>query len=111
MASVTADAQSVFVIVSSTGSTIDSVSVAETAGKRGAAIIAITNRLRSPLVNLSRVVLTAASPETPLTGGAYASKISQLLIVDALFAGLARSRPALAEVIGHTAASVAERSY
>ena len=48
---------------------------------------------------------------TPLTGGAYASKISQLLIVDAIFAGLAAARPDLVEKIAETASSVADRSY
>jgi RpiR family transcriptional regulator, carbohydrate utilization regulator len=111
MASATAGPEAVFVIVSSTGSTIDAVTLAEGARKRGARIVVITNRAKSPLVSLASVALMAASPETPLTGGAYASKISQLLIVDALFAGLSAARPDLSKAVADTAAIVAERSY
>jgi DNA-binding MurR/RpiR family transcriptional regulator len=111
MMAATAGPADTFVIVSSTGSTIDAVRIAERARAAGAFVVAITNRSRSPLVPASDAVLLAASPETPLTGGAYASKISQLLIVDAIFAGLAAARPDLVEKIAETASSVADRSY
>lgn len=111
MLSATAGKDDVFVIVSSTGSTIDSVVMAQIARKAGCFVIAISNRFRSPLASVSDVVLLASSPETPLTGGAYASKISQLLIVDAIFAQIAAKRPELAAQIAHTAASVSERSF
>ncbi|MFO1057415.1 MAG: MurR/RpiR family transcriptional regulator [Dongiaceae bacterium] len=111
MMAATAGPADTFVIVSSTGSTVDAVQVAERARAAGAFVVAITNRSRSPLVPASDAVLLAASPETPLTGGAYASKISQLLIVDAIFAGLAAARPDLVERIAETASSVADRSF
>ncbi len=111
MLSTTADPSHVFVIVSSTGSTIDTVRVARNAREVGAFVISLTNRSRSPLASASDVVLLAAAPETPLTSGAYTSKISQLLIVDALFAGLVEARPSLAETIARTTKSVSERSY
>lgn len=111
MMAATAGPGDLFVIVSSTGSTIDAVRIAERARGAGAFVLAITNRSRSPLVPVSDAVLLAASPETPLTGGAYASKISQLLIVDAIFAGLAAARPDLVAKIAETARSVADRSF
>ncbi len=111
MASASITRDDVLVIVSSTGSTMDAVKAGQTAHERGATVIAVTNRSKSPLVNISQIVLLAASPETPLTGGAYASKINQLLIVDALFAGLTEARPELADAIARTASIVSERSY
>jgi RpiR family transcriptional regulator, carbohydrate utilization regulator len=107
----TARPRDVFVVVSSTGSTIDSVQIAQRAKASGAFVAAITNRSKSPLVLASDAVLLASSPETPLTGGAYASKISQLLIVDAIFAGLAEHRPDLVDRIAQTASSVSDRSF
>jgi DNA-binding MurR/RpiR family transcriptional regulator len=111
MLAATASARDVFVIVSSTGSTIDSVEIARRAKAAGAFVACVTNRSKSPLVLASDAVLLASSPETPLTGGAYASKISQLLIVDAIFAGLAERRPDLAARIAETASSVSDRSF
>jgi RpiR family transcriptional regulator, carbohydrate utilization regulator len=111
MASASITKDDVFVIVSSTGSTMDAVKTGQNARERGASVIAITNRSKSPLVNTSSIILLAAAPETPLTGGAYASKISQFLIVDALFAGLTEAQPDLADAIARTASIVSERSY
>jgi DNA-binding MurR/RpiR family transcriptional regulator len=111
MLAATAGPGDTFVIVSSTGSTIDSVEIADRAKASGAFVAAITNRSKSPLVLASDAVLIASSPETPLTGGAYASKIGQLLIVDAIFAGLAERRPDLVERIARTASSVSDRSF
>lgn len=111
MAAATAGKGSVFVIVSSTGSTIEPVEVARLARGRGAYVAAVTNRSRSPLTQVANAVLLAASPETPLTGGALAAKVGQLLIVDALFEGLRASRPDLGERIELTAQSVTSRSY
>ena len=65
----------VLLVVSSSGSTMDSVRVAEIAARRGAFVAAITNRTRSPLVAACKAVLVASWPETPLTGGALPSKI------------------------------------
>ena len=86
MAAGTTGKGSVHVIISSSGSTIDSVKIAELAKSRGAFVIGISNRSKSPLVAVCNLTLIASWPETPLTGGAFPSKISQLLIVDALLA-------------------------
>ena len=107
----TATPEDVFIVVSSTGSTIDPVTAARSARNGGSFVVAITNRSRSPLASACDIALLAAAPETPLTGGAYASKISQLLIADALSAQLAELRPGLAAQIARTAASVSERSF
>jgi RpiR family carbohydrate utilization transcriptional regulator len=57
------------------------------------------------------LVLLASWPETPLTGGAFPSEISQLLIVDALMAYIAKRADDRIDVINRTAGSVSDRSY
>lgn len=101
----------IHILVSSSGSTIDTVRVAELAHSRGARTIIITNRSKSPLAATSDHVLLASWPETPLTGGAFPSKISQLLIVDALVAHITEADPARIETIKDTASSVSDRNF
>jgi DNA-binding MurR/RpiR family transcriptional regulator len=110
MAAATANPRTAFIIVSSSGSTHDSVSVAERAKSAGAYVIAITNRARSPLAAHCDAILLAASPETPLTGGALPSKISQLLIVDAMLAEMLALSARGRQAVRITAESVSDRS-
>lgn len=111
MIAATSDPTVVHILVSSSGSTIDTVRVAELAHSRGARTIALTNRSKSPLVAKSDYVLLASWPETPLTGGAFPSKISQLLIVDALVASITSAHPERFETIMDTASSVSDRNF
>jgi RpiR family transcriptional regulator, carbohydrate utilization regulator len=111
MAAGTAGKGSVHVIISSSGSTIDSVRIAELAKSRGAFVIGISNRSKSPLAAACDLTLIASWPETPLTGGAFPSKISQLLIVDALVAEMTRQDPQRLAMIQRTAESVSDRSF
>jgi len=111
MAAGTAGKGSVHVVISSSGSTIDSVRVAELAKSRGAFVLGISNRSKSPLVAVCHLTLIASWPETPLTGGAFPSKISQLLIVDALVAEMTRQDPQCLAMIQRTAESVSDRSF
>jgi RpiR family transcriptional regulator, carbohydrate utilization regulator len=110
MASATASPDDLYILISSSGSTIDTLRVAESAHARGAKVIAITNRTKSPLAAICDVKLLASSPETPLTGGAFPSKISQLLIVDALANTLTKLDPARLKTIKETAESVSDRN-
>lgn len=111
MIAATSTPRSVHILVSSSGSTIDTVRVAEIAKSRGARTIIITNRSKSPLAAKSDHVLLASWPETPLTGGAFPSKISQLLIVDALVAYITSAAPDRVETIMDTASSVSDRNF
>lgn len=111
MIAATTGPAAVHIIVSSSGSTIDTVRVAELAHSRGARTIIITNRSKSPLAATSDHVLLASWPETPLTGGAFPSKISQLLIVDALVAYITSADPERVETIKDTASSVSDRNF
>ncbi|NKF34517.1 RpiR family transcriptional regulator, partial [Pseudomonas sp. BGM005] len=67
-------------------------------------------RTKSPLAAICDFKLLASSPETPLTGGAFPSKISQLLIVDALANTITKLDPARLKTIKETAESVSDRN-
>ncbi|GGA94001.1 transcriptional regulator [Brucella endophytica] len=110
MASATASPEDIYILVSSSGSTIDTLRVAENAHGRGARVVGITNRTKSPLAAICNFKLLASSPETPLTGGAFPSKISQLLIVDALANTITKLDPSRLKIIKDTAQSVSDRN-
>lgn len=110
MAAATCAPSDLYFLVSSSGSTIDTVKIAELAHARGARVIGITNRAKSPLAAVCHSVLLASWPETPLTGGAFPSKISQLLIVDALASYITKAAPERLLTVRDTAQSVTDRS-
>ena len=111
MAAGTSKPGSVHVVISSSGSTIDSVRVAEVAKRNGGFVIGVSNRAKSPLAATCDVALIASWPETPLTGGAFQSKISQLLIVDALVGEMGRQDPTCIATAAQTAGVVSDRSF
>jgi DNA-binding MurR/RpiR family transcriptional regulator len=76
--------------VSCSGETPDVVEPMGTAREAGATTIAITNNPRSSVAGLADHVLVSAGRETAFRPGALASRISQLLIVDCVFVGLAQ---------------------
>lgn len=76
--------------VSCTGETPDVIGPMRVARKSGAATVAITNNPRSSLAELADHVLISAGRETAFRPGALASRISQLLIVDYIFVGVAQ---------------------
>ena len=111
MAAGTSKPGSTHVVISSSGSTIDAVHVAEVAKRNGSFVIGITNRSKSPLVAACDIALVASWPETPLTGGAFQSKISQLLIVDAIVEEMGLQDPTCVETAARTAGVVSDRSF
>ncbi|GAA3120592.1 RpiR family transcriptional regulator [Streptosporangium carneum] len=76
--------------VSCTGETPDVLAPVGVARRSGAATVAITNNPRSSLGGLTDHVLVSAGRETVFRPGALASRISQLLIVDCVFVGVAQ---------------------
>jgi DNA-binding MurR/RpiR family transcriptional regulator len=75
--------------VSHSGTTIDVLDSLRVARTRGATTIGITNFDRAPIVAHSDVVLTTATRETTFRTGATVSRVSQLVLVDCLFTGVA----------------------
>jgi len=71
--------------ISFTGSTKDTYDVLKCAKDAGAKIISITHHAKSPITRISDIVLLHGSKEGPLEGGLIPSKVSQLVVIDALY--------------------------
>ena len=88
------ESQDLLVLVSHSGSTRDVVMLARLAQEQGVPVVAITRFGRSPLASGSQVVLCTSSPESTYRSEAVASRIGQLLLIDALFVGVYLKDPA-----------------
>jgi len=100
------------VCISTSGSTKDLVDAVRIAKENGARIISITSHARSPITQQSDIVLLTTTKETPLQGGSYSTKLSQINVLDILSTVIAlqrkeRSRQALEK----TAKSVLDKLY
>ncbi|MGR5499145.1 MurR/RpiR family transcriptional regulator [Vibrio sp. DNB22_10_4] len=89
--------------VSSSGSTKEVVHAARQAFNQNVPVVALTNINHSPLSAISTEMLVAARPEGPLTGGAFASKVGALLLVDVLINSLLEEYPEYSESVMETA--------
>lgn len=79
-------ADDVALIVSYSGLTQEMLTVARRARTRGAKVIAITRAVGSDLADEADLVLGVASTEPLVRSGAMGSRMSQLLVVDVLYA-------------------------
>lgn len=77
--------QDVAVVISYSGSTKDTIQVAQAAKKSGAKTIAITRFAKSPLTSHSDLTMLCGSNEGPLQGGSTSVKVSQLFLLDLLY--------------------------
>lgn len=75
----------VAVMISYSGSTKDTIEVAQKAKERGAHVISITRFEKSPLTASSDLTLLCGANEGPLQGGSLSAKISQLYLMDVLY--------------------------
>ncbi|MBO9596834.1 MAG: MurR/RpiR family transcriptional regulator [Cohnella sp.] len=75
----------VAVMISYSGSTKDTIEVAQKAKERGALVITITRFEKSPLTASSDLTLLCGANEGPLQGGSLSAKISQLYLLDVLY--------------------------
>lgn len=73
------------VVFSYSGATKDALAVARRAKEAGARVIAVTRFERSPLSDLSDLLLRCGANEGPLQGGSIAVKMSQLYLLDVLY--------------------------
>jgi DNA-binding MurR/RpiR family transcriptional regulator len=83
----------VCVAVSHTGATQETLAVVQAAADAGAATIAITSFVRSPLTDLAQVALVAGSRELSYRIEAMASRIAHLTVLDALLVAVAIASP------------------
>jgi len=89
--------------LSSSGSTREVIHAATQAYTRNIPVVALTNISHSPLSAICSEMLVAARPEGPLTGGAFASKVGALLLVDVLVNTLLENYPEYSESVLETA--------
>jgi DNA-binding MurR/RpiR family transcriptional regulator len=89
MSAATLTPKDVAVGISHSGATKDTIDSLRVAKNAGAKTICITNFARSPITEVTDIVLLTASPESPLASGAIRSKIAQLHILDLVFTGVA----------------------
>jgi DNA-binding MurR/RpiR family transcriptional regulator len=89
------EGDSVFAI-SHSGSSKDIVDAAELSKKNGAKVITLTDIGRSPLGDISDVLLTTASKESHFRILALASRVAQMTIIDTIYTIIARKRGQLA---------------
>lgn len=74
------------IVISYSGSTKDTIEVAKILKERGTKVISITRFAKSPLTIHSDVTLLCGANEGPLQGGSLSAKISQLYLLDILYA-------------------------
>src|ERR671917_575414 len=82
--------QDVALGITHSGVTPAVVDALQTARRRGATTVAVTNHDRSPVAAHADLILTTAARETTFRSGSMSSRISQLAVVDCLFAGVAQ---------------------
>lgn len=99
-----------FVVLSSSGSSVEPVRLTELAKEQQLWTVGIVNRAKSPMTKFLDQQFVAAAPESPLTGGSFSAKTCQMLVVEALYQeALAVSESArktdqsIAEVVAHRA--------
>jgi RpiR family carbohydrate utilization transcriptional regulator len=84
--------QDVVIGISHTGSNTDVLTAMRLAKESGATLICITNVSKSPITNISNIVLQTASNETLFRTDAISSRIAQLTIIDVLVASVANQQ-------------------
>lgn len=82
--------EDVVVAFSHSGRSSAVLDAVQTARKRGARIVAVTNFPTSPLVDLADAVLLSTARGSPLMGENAAARIAQLNILDAVFVAVAQ---------------------
>jgi DNA-binding MurR/RpiR family transcriptional regulator len=97
--------------ITTSGSTRDLVDPLRLAKANGADVICLTSHLRSPVTAHAGTVLLIPSREMPTDGGALATKITQIHLLDILCTMLYLERQGARESLEKTARSVADKLY
>lgn len=101
----------VLIGLSRSGSTLETVHTLRLASNAGVHTVAITNRASSPITQHAAEVLYTSSPEGPLSGGSLPSLVSQLLLLEILYAAVLARTPDAPDMIRRTAESVVGMKY
>jgi RpiR family carbohydrate utilization transcriptional regulator len=98
--------------ISDSGSTRDTVHALGVARAAGAVTVAITRYGPSPIDKVAQICLHTLSPESGIRGGALASRIAQLAVVDVLMMTVALRRyEATLAALRATRDAVAEKKF
>ena len=103
--------EDVVVSISQSGSTFQVVDISTIAKKQGATVISITSHNRSPLAQLSDIVLQIPGRTSPFESGQIPSRAAQLFTVKLLTLGISTALHDSKEAIKKTADSVAQWIY
>ncbi|MGN7383862.1 Uncharacterized HTH-type transcriptional regulator ybbH [Chlamydia abortus] len=102
----------VVAVISTSGSTKDVVNAVSIAKANGAFIFCITNHGKSPVTQQADAVLLGTSRETPLQGGAFSSKLTQIHLLDILSTVVAlRQKDRTYAALEKTAKAVSDKLY
>jgi DNA-binding MurR/RpiR family transcriptional regulator len=83
--------------ISHSGETIEVLEPLDRAGRQGARTVAVTNYPRSPLAQAADIVLVTAARDVTFRTGGLAGRHAQMIVLDALYLGVAQRDYALAE--------------
>lgn len=86
-------------VISHTGSTIETLATAGAAKDAGASVLAVTSFAGTPLTDLSNQVVVAGSQETAYRVDAMTSRVVHLAVLDALVVVLAHASPERASTL------------
>ena len=85
--------------ISYSGATRDLVEALEATAGRGAGTIVLTSYPMSPVTQIADISLISALRRTPIPAESIASRISQLVVIDALCVGIAMRHPRKADFV------------
>lgn len=106
------DKDSVAVGISHSGATRDTVDSLTIAYRAGATTVCLTNVMGSPIARVADITLLTAVAESDFRGGAMASRMAQLSVIDILFIGVALKRhDHTMQCLAKTLEAVAHKRY
>ena len=102
----------VLIAVSTSGSTKDIVDTVKIAVDNGAFFVCLTSHAKSPVTQYANAILLSYTKETPLQGGAFKSKITQIHVLDILTTATAfQSQEQTLRSIKLTSKGVSDKLY
>ncbi|MGP1396123.1 MAG: MurR/RpiR family transcriptional regulator [Inquilinaceae bacterium] len=103
----TLTARDSLVSLSQSGTSLETLRIAETAARRGASIVTVTGLQPNPLAALATTALWTVTDEGRVRSSAITSRDAQLMITDLLFLRLVQVREDAADLISGAAEAVA----
>lgn len=99
--------EDLIVAISQTGTSLETLRIAETATGCGASLLTVTGLQPNPLAALAGIALFTVADEERIRSSAITSRDAQLMVMDLLFLRLVQSRSDSADLIQRAAEAVA----